>query len=45
MLTACIKTEQMKLKHSHLWLVFLAIPLLPTVLGAGNYVNKIGILK
>ena len=26
MLTACIKTEQMKLKHSHLWLVFLAIP-------------------
>ena len=45
MLTACIKTEQMKLKHSHLWLVFLAIPLLPTVLGAGNYVNNIGILK
>ena len=45
MLTACIKTEQMKLKHSHLWLVFLAIPLLPTGLGAGNYVNNIGILK
>ena len=45
MLTACIKTEQMKLKHSHLWLVFLALPLLPTVLGAGNYVNNIGILK
>lgn len=45
MLTACIKTEQMKLKHSHLWLVFLAIPLLPTILGAGNYVNNIGILK
>lgn len=45
MLTACIKTEQMKLKHSHLWLVFFAIPLLPTVLGAANYLNNISLLK
>lgn len=45
MLTVCMKTEQMKLKHSHLWLVFFAIPLLPTVLGAANYLNNIGLLK
>lgn len=45
MLTACIKTEQMKLKHSHLWLVFAAIPLLPTVLGGANYLNNQGLLK
>lgn len=45
MLTACIKTEQKKLKHSHLWLVFAAIPLLPTVLGGANYLNNQGLLK
>lgn len=45
MLTACMKTEQLKLRHSHLWLVFLAIPLLPALLGAGNYLNNISILK
>lgn len=45
MLRACIKTEQMKLRHAHLWLVFFAIPLLPTVLGAANYLNNISMLK
>ena len=45
MLTTCMKTERMKLKHSHLWLVVFAIPLLPTVLGAANYLNNIGMLK
>ena len=33
MLLACIKTEQKKLRHSHLWAAFLVIPLLPTVMG------------
>ncbi|MCI8558325.1 MAG: ABC transporter permease subunit [Lachnospiraceae bacterium] len=45
MLRACIKTERMKLRHAHLWLVFFAIPLLPTVLGAANYLNNISMLK
>lgn len=45
MLAACMKTEQKKLKHSHLWLVFAAVPLLPTVLGAANYLNNLGLLK
>lgn len=40
-----MKTEQMKLKNSHLWLVFAAIPLLPTVLGAANYLNNLEMLK
>ena len=35
----------MKLRHAHLWLVFFAIPLLPTVLGAANYLNNISMLK
>lgn len=45
MLAACIRTEQMKLRHSRLWLVFLAVPLLPTVLGTANYLNNISILR
>lgn len=45
MLSACIKTEGQKLKHSHLWLVFLVIPLIPTILGTGNYVNNLELLK
>ena len=45
MLKACMITEHRKLKHSHLWLVFAAIPLLPTVLGTGNYLNNLGLLK
>ena len=44
MLLACIKTEQKKLRHSHLWAAFLVIPLLPTVMGAANYVNNLGLL-
>lgn len=45
MLLACVKTEQKKLRHSHLWAAFLLIPLLPTVMGAANYVNNLGLLK
>lgn len=35
----------MKLKHSHIWLVFLVIPVIPAVLGAGNYLNNLALLK
>lgn len=45
MLTICMKTEQKKLRHSHLWMVFAGIPLLPAVLGGGNYLNNLEMLK
>ncbi len=45
MLLTCIKTEQRKLKHSYLWLVFLVIPVLPAFMGAGNYLQNQGILQ
>lgn len=45
MLLDCIKMEQKKLRHSHLWLVFLVIPVIPAVLGAGNYMNNLEILQ
>lgn len=40
MLFASVKMEQKKLRHSHLWLVFLAIPVIPAVMGGGNYVQN-----
>lgn len=45
MLLKCVKTEQKKLRRSHIWLVFLVIPIIPAVLGAGNYLNNLEILK
>ena len=45
MLTACIRMEQKKLQRSHLWLVFLIIPIIPSVMGAGNYLNNLELLK
>lgn len=37
--------EQKKLRHSYLWMVFLVIPVIPAVLGAGNYLNNLEMLK
>lgn len=45
MLLECVRMEQKKLRHSHLWMVFLAIPVIPAVLGAGNYLNNLELLK
>lgn len=44
MLLKCIKTEATKLRHSYLWLVFLAVPVLPTMMGTGNYKMNLGLL-
>lgn len=45
MLWKCVRMEQMKLKHSHIWLAFLTIPVIPAIMGAGNYLNNLGILQ
>lgn len=45
MLLKCVSMEQKKLKHSHLWLVFLVIPIIPAFMGAGNYLNNLDLLK
>ena len=45
MLATCIRMEQKKLKHSHLWLVFAVIPVIPAVMGAGNYMQNLELLK
>lgn len=45
MLFTCIRMEQKKLRHSHLWLVFLVIPVIPAVMGGGNYMQNQQILQ
>ena len=45
MLLTCVRMEHKKLRHSHLWLVFMVIPLIPTIMGTANYLQNLGILK
>ena len=45
MLWKCIRMEQEKLRHSHLWLAFLVIPVIPAFMGGGNYLQNQGVLK
>ena len=37
--------EKMKLRHSPVWLAFLILPVIPTVMGTFNYWQNIGILQ
>lgn len=45
MLLKAIRAEQMKLKHSPIWLAFFILPILPACMGTFNYLQNIGILK
>lgn len=45
MLYSCIKSEQLKLRHSHIWIAFVLIPIIPTVMGTQNYLNNLELLK
>lgn len=44
MLFTCIRCELMKLKRSFVWLACLALPIVPAVMGTGNYVMNLEIL-
>jgi lantibiotic transport system permease protein len=44
-LIRAIRAEQMKLKHSPVWLAFLILPFLAAVMGTFNYVQNIEILE
>lgn len=41
----CIKSEQLKIRRSFIWIAFLLIPLVPAIMGAKNYLNNLGLLK
>lgn len=45
MLSACIKSEQLKLRRTPLWAAFLIAPFIPAILGTQNYLNNLDLLK
>ncbi len=45
MLLACMKSEQIKLRRSFIWIAFVLIPLIPSLMGTQNYLNNIELLK
>ena len=45
MLMKVINCERMKCKGTLIWPAFFLIPIIPTLLGAGNYLSNINILQ
>lgn len=45
MLRQVLKAEQMKLKHSPIWLAFIVIPIISALMGTFNYAMNIDILQ
>lgn len=45
MLLRCIQAENMKLKHSVIYLAFIAIPIIPAIMGTFNYLQNLELLK
>lgn len=45
MLLACIKSEQLKLRRSHIWIAFVLTPIIPALMGTQNYLNNLDVLQ
>ena len=45
MLFRCIQAENLKLKHSIIYLVFPVIPVIPAIMGTFNYLQNLDLLK
>ena len=45
MLLRCIQAENLKLKHSVIYLAFIAIPVIPAIMGTFNYLQNLDLLK
>lgn len=45
MLSACIKSEQLKIRRSYIWIAFFLTPLVPAFMGTMNYMNNLALLK
>lgn len=45
MFMTVLKTERIKLRHSPVWIAFLALPLLPAFFGTLNYLNNLEVLQ
>lgn len=45
MLFRCIKAENMKFKHSVIYLAFIVIPIIPAIMGTFNYLQNLELLQ
>ena len=45
MLLRCLKAELQKCRRSPVWLAFLVLPVVPAVLGTGNYLGNLEVLE
>ena len=45
MLYACIKSEQIKIRRSFIWIAFVLTPLIPAFMGTQNYLNNLELLQ
>ena len=45
MLLRCLKAEIQKCRRSPVWLAFLVLPIIPSVLGTGNYLANLEVLE
>ena len=45
MLLACMKSEQLKMRRSNIWIAFLILPIIPAIMGTKNYLNNLAILS
>lgn len=45
MLLRCIRAENLKFRHSVIYLAFILIPVIPAIMGTFNYVQNLGLLK
>lgn len=45
MLRKCIRAENMKLRHSLIWLACIIIPIIPAIIGTMNYQNNLRLLN
>lgn len=45
MLLRCLKAELQKCRRSPVWLAFLVLPVVPAVLGTGNYLSNLEVLE
>lgn len=45
MLRKCIRAENMKLRHSLIWLACIIIPIIPAIMGTMNYQNNLRLLN
>lgn len=44
MLRRCISTEWMKLRHSHIWMILMILPIISVLIGSANFYMNQGVL-